>query len=1131
MRKQQTYINSSRIAKNTNSSKQIISKKIPIDKLNVSINAKINEEYSCHKHSNNFTHYCISCKKDICFFCSKKEHQHHQKIDYSEISFNSNEIDYIKESYKKYQEDYDDLIFKINEWLEDLENVFSFFKEYIQNNILNKISIMIDNYNIDKLNLELIIKFRMIYSFLTDNLKTKDKNNKLVERLNSYLDIKAIEKFYSESEKYNILSKETLNELNNNISEGNFLDNSNSITNLLWRYIKHFNHNEESTTISSIQMNNKKEKKSKQLSISQRLLPTLKDFNQQNLFNNKIKNNNNNKLSEQKRYKNRSTSNLFDLINNPKNIYEKKKANDTSRLDNNIYLSHEELPIFCHNLPNHLEEKQNYTLSQTERNFKKIPTKSFRSRNENNNIYNCQTMRNGCEIDINDYSEDLNPFFNESDTLELKMPKGCMFNTVCVENLVNNQKNSEINDNIEDKEKLFLNNNSLTKTKNKKSRIYVHKKFNSTIGGFKNMRLLSKSQLTSKFFENIDNPPSSNELSLKNSVNFESKFSTERKIKDKNSQYYSERNKDGFKVVKEFFLNQNKDVYMGFELGNSECKIGILNQFNEEIELFYTFSNNYNLNKIGIPNIISFDENNENISIGNIEQNLQNNSWYSIFNLLKFFGKNTTEIIGKKQLWPFKLYNNVKTGRPYIKVIYNNRKTKIYNVEDLLTLYLKKLFDLLFSKIILQKNYNNNNNSKIELNLVVTVPNCFNYFQRKVIEKILKTQIFPPKNNRKKDNYNNHLYKINSNYYDIILKNIKIESCSNLGYLYMFKKLNKLMLNFYNNKILIINIEGCSTNISIIEIENSEQNLKYEIKGIDCLPFGEEDFTDVYMQKILDGFSEKIRNEYNNSPKNLSKLRKFCELAKNSFIPNNKNEINKKKIMELTELKLAFNKKEYEEACNDYFEKIYDLIKNLLIKTNISENQINDIIFTSNQASVFIIKQKISSIFRKNDFLYNKLISYDNNDYYEIENYTILGATLHSSYLFSNNINKYKYIDISPISFGIEGPNHNMDFVIEKGNIIPTKINKLVKIEKPKGNIISINIYEGEDPMVFNNRLISKANIDIQNLKIEKNMKDYVEILMEFVLDSKFDLSVFILEPKSLKRKFECIINIEIVQG
>ena len=106
-----------------------------------------------------------------------------------------------------------------------------------------------------------------------------------------------------------------------------------------------------------------------------------------------------------------------------------------------------------------------------------------------------------------------------------------------------------------------------------------------------------------------------------------------------------------------------------------------------------------------------------------------------------------------------------------------------------------------------------------------------------------------------------------------------------------------------------------------------------------------------------------------------------------------------------------------------------------------------------------------------------------------------------------------------------------MDFIIKRGDSIPKEVNKKVKISKLEGDYIYINIYEGENEYVYNNQLISSAKIKIKNFKNEKIGNNFIEILIKFIINSNSDLSVFILDTKSLKRKFECIINIDIVQG
>ena len=101
--------------------------------------------------------------------------------------------------------------------------------------------------------------------------------------------------------------------------------------------------------------------------------------------------------------------------------------------------------------------------------------------------------------------------------------------------------------------------------------------------------------------------------------------------------------------------------------------------------------------------------------------------------------------------------------------------------------------------------------------------------------------------------------------------------------------------------------------------------------------------------------------------------------------------------------------------------------------------------------------------------------------------------------------------------------------MIKKGSQLPIKINKLFKFQKTKNDIININIYESEDEFSYKKRLITNANIDINFIKNEIKDKDYVEIMIQFVLNQNFDLRVFILDLNTLKRKMECVINFEIV--
>ena len=1162
-------------------------KKYPFHKRTLSY-SKVNKKLQCKEHNRNFYKYCILCKDDLCPQCYNNYHFIHDILNYEEISLNENQIKLVKTKYNEYLKAYSHLLVKIKEWQNCFNNAVLEFEEYMKNNII-VINDMINNYDINNLNYNTIIEYRIIYSLLLENNEDNRSNQKMIKLMESYKNLKSYDNYHyiDHNENYSSISNEVISLLNNTINKGNFVQKGNNIIKFLF--------NNFHLLSNKIKCNKKINKVFHK--IGEKYIKSNSNSDKEdNMYV---------KRGGMKNNLNKSTNNILESTKNfnkilSNNIYEKKKPFDKNR-NGEIFLEKEEIPIFNKN--SYMPPKEDFEDINSLNNSKQLTqkkwnnlyiTKTYKNNNTNykyNNhpdssiflkteekpnyfsargnhplwkstnyfqTINSDILNDNEDIDeFDDINIDLN-YKNENNKNSSLNKRPIIFN--------NNINNFNSINNINSKNN-YINNyniNRIYTDRDKKCKIYTHKKFSTSLVEIKNMNLLNKSQLDKNnegIFNTIDlnnydtytayNIPSMNDSKNPSSYR-EKKKNTKTKRSSENQKINNSLN---IKKVKEFQIDINKDINIGFELGNSECKIGIFNQSSNCVELWVPYEGGQN---IGIPTLISLKDKNDNIIIGKSAEELKiNNPAYTFFNFIKFIGKNYDEIEGKKELWPYKIYNNEKSKKPYAKGYSNEHKNKIYNFEDLLSLYLRKVFELLFSKF---KFKNDRNNTLIKINIIVTVPNNFNYIQRKVIEKIFLTQLFPKSaiNNNNISNYYSEDNKNNINNkpqlytygkYNIQIKNIKIENSSNIGYLYLFQKQIENNNNKLSKNVILIHIDGGSVNISFIsalinndlpEKENKDNEVfinKYEIKGIRGTTFGEEDFTDNFINSCLSDFTEKIRDGCLKTPSTLAKLRKSCETAKKYFYKTNKTEINIQKLYGNIELKMALNKSDYERDCNGQFQIINELIKDLFIKSNISEKEIDDIIFIGNTTNVNIIKQKISKIFKsKNNELFNKLA---NNKYFENdknnidfinEDYISIGASLQCFNLYSNKLNKFKYNEVTPISFGIEGLDKKMEFIIEKGCTVPTQVNKYVKIVKPKGEFISINIYEGDEKYVNNNRLMSSAKINIKNFKNEKNGKDYIEILIQFIINTNNDLNVFILDTKTLRKKFECIINIDVVQ-
>jgi molecular chaperone DnaK len=227
---------------------------------------------------------------------------------------------------------------------------------------------------------------------------------------------------------------------------------------------------------------------------------------------------------------------------------------------------------------------------------------------------------------------------------------------------------------------------------------------------------------------------------------------------------------------------------------------------------------------------------------------------------------------------------------------------------------------------------------------------------------------------------------------------------------------------------------------------------------------------------------------------------------------------------------MILNKSDYEKACSDLFKKISMLIKEIIKRAKLSEINIDNILLIGSTSRTDKIKSILKELFKHNRLLYNKIslsLSSDNdNDFY-----LVIGAAIQSMNLLSEDEPKYILSDLTPISFGVETTNSQMEFVIEKGTRIPVRKEKFVKIKNFGEQFLEIKIYEGEDNNINKNRLISSANIDKKNFKTEKVGKDFIEILIQFEIDSNLNLCVYVLDVKTYKRRFECLINIDIVKS
>ena len=1175
----------------------------------------------CNKHNKEYNFFCKTCSVDLCTFC-KNIHVNHNIIDYNIIYPQKDEIKLLIDSIKKYNDDYNKLLSEIFSWRKEIDKIIIFYQNKLKNNkILNDNINFIYNFRFYKMNYNLILKFREIYSNVIEPQK-RQNNNQILNYMTKECGYN--EAFINENKmglfnynKYSmmIFCLDKIREIN---KEYDFVNNSNYIIKILWDAYKdnnNINNNNnfyfgENKTMykkdnlyslsdgnllnrnKNCFINDKNEfniindryydigheksnyklrqniiekyidltKKNKRINIGINTEERRNLIKNQSLYTSKI----GNIFLEQNNINLKLSSNVFSNNNNDNCILYKKYISKTPLVKHNL------VPININSCPKNGDKRiYQKKKSNSKNKWNKKRSNSFNLNIKENNNLNIS--------DIELYLKNKNIKSNNNKVIIDKyVPKIKVHNRIYINkdkigktyvhkkfNVTNNVQISDLDKNKElfyspkisssvshKYEKMYTNNEN-----NDNSYIDEENKLNITFTQSENVQ----KKLNFDCFDNNNNMNYNinniNNLTPMNSKMYNnSKFNINKNICYSNStydpSYLNLKENYNFKLIKnsnkrKYIIDQNKPLCIGLELSSNNCKICIMNQ-NEQnnIDLFC-----FKENEFSIPTILTFNDKNDEIEIGyDAYDCLLTNPSKTIFNIMKLFGKNYNDISQKKYLYPYNIYSNENiSSRPYIKISYNNHKEKHYYFEDLFTIYMIKLFEIIFSEIEIE-NKDKSNKNIIQISLVVGISDNLSYFQRKIIEKIFQTQVFPENisemgsnvNDNKLDNISLTSSKLSTSQSansiqskrrkklyggcQIILKDIKIENSSSISFLCL--KLN----NENKKRILTININGDSINLSLSSIfqkkndKNEVQNI-YEMKIENCIQKGEEDFIDNYIEQKLKNNNLKISEK-----NNINVLRKKCYEIITTINDNNINN-------ELVSFE-NYEKNEFINSLNNIYNKIILTIKKLFKKEKTNENNISNILLIGNLTKTNIFIQMLKKLFKYNKEIITKLSLIDKRDNFsEIYDdfFVVCGAGILSYNL--NDINSKCILnDICPMSFGIESLDGLMEFVVEKGAKIPTINQKFIKIKKENENdknenYLEINVYEGENKEANKNNHISCVNIDKRNFKNEKICNNYIELLIQFEIDNNFNLRVFVLEPINLKRRFECLVNIDIIRG
>ncbi len=267
-------------------------------------------------------------------------------------------------------------------------------------------------------------------------------------------------------------------------------------------------------------------------------------------------------------------------------------------------------------------------------------------------------------------------------------------------------------------------------------------------------------------------------------------------------------------------------------------------------------------------------------------------------------------------------------------------------------------------------------------------------------------------------------------------------------------------------KVAVYDLGGGTFDISILEIGEGVIEVK-STNGDTYL--GGDDFD----LRILDWLVEEFKKDQGIDLKKdkmaLQRLKEAAEKAKIELSTATETEINlpfvtadatgpKHLLMKITRAKL-------EQLVGDLVEKTTGPCKNALSDSNLSTQNIDEVLLVGGQTRTPKVQQTVQSFFGKEP---NKTVNPD-----EV---VAVGAAIQAAVL-KGDVKEVLLLDVTPLSLGIETLGGIFTKIIERNTTIPTKKSQIFSTATDNQPAVTIKIFQGEREMAADNKLLGNFEL------------------------------------------------------
>lgn len=262
--------------------------------------------------------------------------------------------------------------------------------------------------------------------------------------------------------------------------------------------------------------------------------------------------------------------------------------------------------------------------------------------------------------------------------------------------------------------------------------------------------------------------------------------------------------------------------------------------------------------------------------------------------------------------------------------------------------------------------------------------------------------------------------------------------------------------------VAVYDLGGGTFDISILDIEDGV----FEVRSTHGdTHLGGEDFDNILVQWILNKFKDSTGIDLNGDINAIQRIREAAEKAKIELSHVKKTQIELPFIHKADSISYKLTEDELDEMSMPLIEKTILPLKKALSDAELGKEDIDEIIMVGGMTRMPKIRKVVEDYFGKKP---NTEINPDEA--------VALGAAIQGAVL-SGSVKDVLLLDVTPLTLGIETYGGLFSPLIPRNTTVPCKVNQMYSTAVDGQNSIDINVYQGERPLVGDNKLIGKFKL------------------------------------------------------